>query len=113
MMWKCEEIRCLLKGVGHNIEEARDKIHKAYEMLEKSETLAAWHRDMAAKHLDFNEPAIPMIRKHIEEMRREHKGREHEDAHIAMGKCDVYEEWLEQLLPRMAEVRAMIDRFGK
>jgi hypothetical protein len=112
-MWRCEEIRHLLKNVGHNIEEARDKIHKAYELLEKSEALAAWHKDMAARHLDFNETAVPMVRKHLDEMRREHKGHDREPDQMAMGKCEAYEEWLEQLLPRMAEVRAMIDRFGK
>ncbi len=112
-MWKCEEIRHLLKTVGHNIEEARDKIHKAYEMAEKSDAIAAWHKMMAERHLDFNGPAVEMIRKHIEDMRRDHKMHEHEPDHMVMGKCEAYEEWLEQLLPRMAEVRAMIDRFGK
>ena len=109
-MHRCEEVRCLLKDIGHNISEAREKIHKAYGMMEKSEAIAGWHKMMAARHLDFNEEAVAMVRKHIEEMRREHK---HEEEHMTLGKCEAYEEWLEQLLPQMAEVRAMIDRFAK
>jgi hypothetical protein len=30
-----------------------------------------------------------------------------------MGKCEAYEEWLDQIGPETAEVKAMIDGFGR
>ncbi len=56
---------------------------------------------------------MQIVRMHLEEMRRVHKTHEHEPDQMAMGKCEAYEEWPEQLLPQMAEVRTMIDRFAK
>lgn len=110
---KCMWIKHLLMQIGGNIEEAREKILEAYQWQDKSEVIARWHKDMAAQHLAFNEPAVTMVRKHIEEMRSEHKDEHGEPDKGMMGKCEVYEEWLEHLLPGMAEARAMVDRFGK
>lgn len=110
----CDEVRCILKVMMHNIAEARDKIHKANEWKERNRGIADWHRQMAAAHLDFNSGAAQMARDGLREMSAAH-GHDHDEHeyHHIRGKCEAYEEWLEHIAPETAEVRAMIDAYGK
>lgn len=111
---KCEEIRCIIKTMMHNIAEAREKIHKANEWKEKHRGIADWYKQMAAGHLDYNSGAMQMARSGLQEMRSEHShGEDQQTMHRMLGKCDAYEEWLEQIAPEIAEVRAMIEAYGK
>ena len=111
---KCEEVRCLLKTMMHNVKEAQQKIHKAYEWKEKHKGIADWQRQMAVAHLEFNDKAEQMVRAGFQEIRNEHgHNHDHDAVERMMGRCEAYEEWLEQIGPETAEVRAMIDAYGR
>lgn len=111
---KCEEIGCLLETMMHNIKEAQEKIHKAYEWKDKHRGIADWQKQMAAAHLDFNDGADKMVRSGINEMRNgQHREHDQDMTERMRGRCDAYEEWLEQIAPEAAEVRAMIDAYGR
>lgn len=110
----CDEIRCILKTMMHNIGEAREKIHKANEWKEKNRGIADWFRQMAVGHLEYNAGAHQMVKNGLRDMSVEHAHNHDHDAHERMlGKCEAYEEWLEQIAPETAEVRAMIEAYGK
>lgn len=113
-MMKCEEIKCILSTMMHNVAEAREKINKAHQWKDKHRGIADWFKTMAAEHLEFNTGAMQMARNGLQEIRNEHgHSMDQSAAHHAMGKCEAYEEWLEQIGPETAEVKAMIDAFGR
>lgn len=110
---RCEEIKCIVSNMMHNVKEAKDKIEKAYAWREKHKGIADWFRTMAASHIDYNNGAHQMVRNGLQEMRSE---MHHDDVakhHHAMGKCEAYEEWLEQIVVETAEVKAMIEGYGR
>lgn len=110
----CDEVRCILKTMMHNIGEAREKIHKANEWKDKHRGIADWFKQMAVGHLEYNTGAHQMVKNGLREMSAEHEhNHDHDEAARMMGKCEAYEEWLEQIAPETAEVRAMIDGYGK
>lgn len=110
----CQEIRCLLKTIMQNVTEAREKIHKAIEWKDKHRGIADWQKQMAVAHLEFNTTAMQMVRAGLQEIRNEQAQRsEHTEAHHMLGKCDAYQEWLDQIAPETAEVKAMIDGYGR
>ena len=111
---KCDEIKSILTVRMHNVAEAREKINKAYQWREKHHGIADWYRSMAATHLDFNVGAMQMVKNGLQEVRNEHgHNADMAAAHRAMGRCEAYEEWLEQIGPESAEVKAMIDGYGR
>ena len=113
-MMTCDEVRCILKNMMHNISEAREKIHKANEWKDKHRGIADWFRQMAVGHLEYNTGAMQMVKNGLHEIRNEHAhSTDPEQMQYMHGKCEAYEEWLNQIGPETAEVRAMIDGYGK
>ena len=111
---KCEEIKCILSNMMHNVAEAREKINMAYRWRDKHRGIADWFKQMAMSHLEFNAGAMQMARNGLQEVRNEHAHNPDTSAsHHAIGKCEAYEEWLDQIVPETAEVKAMIDGYGR
>lgn len=109
---KCEEIKCLISNMMHNVKEAREKVEKAYAWKEKHRGIADWFKTMADGHLEYNKGAMQMVRSGMQELKNEHA---HDEVmhHHTMGKCEAYEEWLEQIVTESAEIRAMIDGYAR
>lgn len=47
-------IKQVVKDIECNIREAREKIGKAYQMMESNRPYADWQREIAIAHLTFN-----------------------------------------------------------
>lgn len=113
-MMMCDQIKCILKTMMHNVSEAREKINKAHEWKDKDRGVADWFKTMAAGHLEYNSGAMQMVKGKLQEMRGKYGHiSDAPEANHTIGKCEAYEEWLEQIGPEAAEVRAMIDGFDR
>lgn len=113
-MMTCEEIRSVLKTMMNNVAEAREKIHKANEYKDRNRGIGDWFKMMSNGHLEYNMGAMQMVKSGLQELRErtEHTG-DQAAINLAKGKCEAYEEWLSQIVPETAEVKAMIDAYGR
>ena len=100
------EIRDVVKTIEHNIKEAREKIEKAYRLMEHDRPYADWQREMAAQHLTFNSKGHEIVKKMI----ADHADSTHP---LAPGMRAMYEDMHAEIIRETAEVRAMIDSYGK
>ena len=100
------EIKHVVKDIETNIHEAREKIGKAYQLMEHDRSYADWQRDMALQHLAFNNRGHEIVKRMISE---------HADsAHpLAPGMRAMYEDRHADIMREAAEVRSMIDNYGK
>lgn len=101
-----EHVKWAIMTVHENVQEAKEKILKAYKMKNECKSLADWERDMAVAHINFNNSGARMAAEHIEKARESHAGDDR-----AMGMLDVWEQWLHHVAGEMAEVKAMIDSY--
>ena len=100
------EIRDVVKTIEHNVHEAREKIEKAYSLMERNRPFADWQRDMAAQHLTFNGKGHEIVKKMIaDQADNQHP--------LAPGMRAMYEDMHAEIIRETAEVRAMIDSYGK
>jgi hypothetical protein len=101
-----KEIKQVIKDIEGNIHEAREKIHKAYELMDRDRMFADWQRDMALSHLNFNTRGHEIVKRMIADII--------DDAHpLAAGMRAVYEDRHADIVREAAEVRSMIDNYGK
>ena len=101
-----EHVKWAVMAVHHNMEEAREKIMKAYKMRTDNKELADWQRDMAVAHINFNNAGVRLAQEQIERARHDHDGNERH-----MGMLDVWEGWLHEIVGETAEVKAIIDSY--
>lgn len=100
------EIQCIAREIRENIREAREKIGKAYEMMEKDRAHADWEKEMAMAHLAFNSRGHEIVKKMIGELADN-------TSPLAPGMRAVYEEMHADMMREAAEVKAMIDGYGR
>lgn len=101
-----EHVKWAVMTVHENVQEAKEKILKAYKMKDECKQLADWERDMAVAHINFNTGGSRLAMDHIRQARERHAGEER-----SMGMLDVWEHWLHEIMAEMAEVHAMIDSY--
>ena len=100
------EIRDVVKTIEHNVHEAREKISKAYHLMESNRPYADWQREMAAQHLAFNSKGHEIVKKMIADQA--------DNTHpLAPGMRAMYDDMHAEIIRETAEVRAMIDSYGK
>lgn len=99
------EIKHITKDIAGNIREAREKIGRAYELVEENRAYADWQRDMALQHLSFNTKGHEIAKKMISEAE--------ESNPLTPGMRMVYNALHADLMKETAEVKAMIDGFDR
>lgn len=102
-------IKRLSNDIAGNIEEARDKIRVAYELKAEFPEAAAWYREMAAAHINFNSNGHATVKKLIDA----HKNSEEykRNPAYADGMIAAWTVIHDDLIAKTAEVKAMIDGF--
>lgn len=100
------EIKRVAKDIETNIREAREKIGRAYLTIESDRAYADWQRDMAMQHLTFNNKGHEIVKRLISE-------RVSETHPLTAGMRAMYEDWHTDIMREAAEVRSMIDNYGK
>lgn len=102
-------IKRLSNDLAGNIEEARDKIRVAYELKAEFPEAAAWYREMAAAHINFNSNGHATVKKLIDA----HKNSEEykRNPAYADGMIAAWTVIHDDLIAKTAEIKAMIDGF--
>lgn len=102
-------IKRISNDLAGNIEEARDKIRVAYELKAEFPEAAAWYREMAAAHINFNSNGHATVKKLIDA----HKNSEEykRNPAYADGMIAAWTVIHDDLVAKTAEVKAMIDGF--
>lgn len=102
-------IKRLSNDLAGNIEEARDKIRVAYELKAEFPEAAAWYREMAAAHINFNSNGHAAVKKLIDA----HKNSEEykRNPAYADGMIAAWTVIHDDLIAKTAEIKAMIDGF--
>lgn len=100
------EIKHVVKDIEHNIREAREKIMRAYNMMESNRAYADWQRDMAMGHLAFNAKGHEIVKKMIADVANSTDP-------LAPGMRAMFEDIHADMMRDTAEVKAMIDSYGK
>lgn len=91
-----------------NLSEARKYISKAYELRDVNRQAADWCKDMAAMHLQFNVAGHNVGEKLIAEYAASGANSE-----LAPGMKAVYADLHADMVRETAEIKAMIDTYGK
>lgn len=102
-------IKQMANDIAGNIEEARDKIRTAYELRKEYPEAAAWYREMAVAHLDFNRDGHQTITQMIEKYKASDDYKRKPE--YADGMMTVWKAIHEDLIAKSAEVRAMIEGY--
>lgn len=102
-------IKQLSHDIAGNIEEAREKIRTAYELKAEYPEAAAWYKEMAAAHINFNTNGHAAVKKCTEA----HKESEAYRANPAFadGMLGAWTALHNDLIAKTAEVKAMIDGY--
>ena len=100
------EIKHVVKDIEHNIREAREKITRAYNLMESNRPYADWQRDMAMQHIAFNGKGHEIVKKMISDVAASTDP-------LAPGMRAMFEDMHADLMRESAEVKAMIDNYGK
>ena len=100
------EIKHVVKDIEHNIREAREKITRAYNLMESNRPYADWQRDMAMQHITFNGKGHEIVKKMISDVAASTDP-------LAPGMRAMFEDMHADLMRESAEVKAMIDNYGK
>ena len=100
------EIKHVVKDIEHNIREAREKITRAYNLMESNRPYADWQRDMAMQHITFNVKGHEIVKKMIADVAASTDP-------LAPGMRAMFDDMHADIMRESAEVKAMIDNYGK
>ena len=89
-------IKDLCESIRENIDEARDHICTAYDLLDTNRQAADWYRDMASAHLGFNTAGHAAVKKLIDDRKAG------SDSELLPGMLAVYEAVHSDLIKRSA-----------
>ena len=99
-------IKNVTRDIEGNIREAREKIAKAYQMMDSNRPYADWQKDMAMQHLTFNTKGYEIVKKMIADVAASTDP-------LAPGMRAMFEDMHADMMRDTAEVKAMIDNYGK
>ncbi len=100
-------IKQISTEIADNIDEAREKIRVAYELKTESPEAAAWYREMAAAHLNFNQSGHNVVKRLID-AHKESDDYKRNPAY-ADGMLTAWECIHNSMASKAAEVKAMVD----
>ena len=99
-------IKLLSDEIKHNIHEAEEKIEMAYKMRDADKAIGDWYKDMAVKHLAFNDTGHSIVVRFIKEAEEEHQNNP-----LYAGMMAVYNEMHADIMAESAEVQGMISAY--
>ena len=99
-------IKLLSEEIKHNIHEAEEKIEMAYKMRDADKAIGDWYKDMAVKHLAFNDTGHSIVVRLIKDAEEEHKNNP-----LYAGMMAVYNEMHADIMAESAEVQGMISAY--
>lgn len=100
-------IKQISTEIADNIDEAREKIRMAYELKAESPEVAAWYREMALAHLNFNQNGHNIAKKLIDTYRASDDYKRNPT--YADGMLTAWECIHNSMAAKAAEVKAMVD----
>lgn len=95
----------IMDDISTNIEEAHEKIEKAFRLKERCPHYAEWIAGMAATHLSFNTKGIETMERMLEARHRDGMHDEQFDAFFQM--------WKGHVMKKSAKIKNMIEAFQK
>ena len=101
-------VKWIINTMQNNIREARRYAGKAAEWKGKNATMSDWAKDMAQKHLSFNDPGMTALREAMEEYKHEPG-----NAELYPGVHAMCEEIKRDMLHDTAEIKAMLEMLGR
>lgn len=90
----------IMDDISTNVDEAHEKIEKAFKMKEACPHYAEWLSSMAMAHLSFNPKGTDVLERLLELPEY--------TAH-----AQVFQMWKAHVMKKSAKVKAMIDAFQK
>lgn len=102
-------IKQLSVEIADNIDEAREKIKTAYALKIDAPEAAAWYREMASAHINFNNNGHNAVKKLIDSYKNTDEYKR--SPAFADGMITAWEAVHSDLIAKTAEVKAMIDGF--
>lgn len=102
-------IKRISNEIAGNIDEAREKIRTAYALKAESPEAAAWYREMAAAHINFNSSGHAAVKKLIDAHKNSDEYKR--NPAYADGMIAAWTVIHDDLIAKTAEVKAMIDGF--
>lgn len=102
-------IKLLSNDMECNINEAEEKISTAYALKDKHPNIAAWYKEMASAHLNFNTKGHELVAAEIRSYRESPDYMQHPE--YADGMKAVWDDKHADMIAKTAKVRAMIDTF--
>lgn len=100
-------IKELSDNIRTNIDEAREKITRAYELKDSCPLASAWYKEMALAHIMFNTNGHSAVAKCISDYKMSDEYKDNPD--FADGMMSAWELIHSDLTCKSAEVKAMID----
>lgn len=102
-------IKCVYNEMAGNIEEAREKMRKAYELKDTHHTAAVWFAQMAEAHIKFNNEGHNVAEKLIAEYKATDEYKRNPE--YANGMIEAWRAIHESMVKKTAEVNALIASF--
>lgn len=99
-------IKMLSEDIRGNIQEAEEKIKIAYKLRDTDKAVADWYKEMAVKHMAFNEAGHNNVVRLIKAAEEEHKTNP-----LYAGMLAVYNEMHADIMAESAEVQGMISAY--
>lgn len=99
-------IKKLSDEIRGNIHEAKEKITTAYKLRDLDKSVADWYKEMAVKHMAFNEAGHNNVTRLIKAAEEEHKANP-----LYAGMLAVYNEMHADIMAESAEVQGMISAY--
>lgn len=96
-------IKKLSDDIRENIHEAKEKIMTAYKLKDEDKAVADWYKEMAVKHIAFNEAGHSNVVRLIKAAEETHKSNP-----LYAGMLAVYNEMHAEIMAESAEVQGMI-----
>ena len=99
-------IKMLSEDIRGNIHEAKEKIKTAYRLRDTDKAVADWYKDMAVKHMAFNETGHSIVTRIIKDSEETSKANP-----LYAGMIAVYNEMHAEIMAEAAEVQGMISAY--
>ena len=96
-------IKKLSEDIRENIHEAKEKIMTAYKLRDEDKSIADWYKEMAVRHIGFNEAGHSNVVRLIKEAEEKMQGNP-----MMPGMIAVYNEMHADIMAEAAEVQGMI-----
>lgn len=99
-------IKRTAKAIDRNVHEAENHIKKAHELRDTCRMTADWYKEMAQRHLEFNNQGRALYDKQMRDLHEMPDAAEY-----IPGIKAAYNDWISDINEKTAEVMAMIQMY--